>query len=122
MCCPVRCIVNTLAKLSRSVRQLKAITLQTWTGLQGSRKLRLPEFPDSRRIKVEGLSTLRSGRHYTPGDTSGTQLCYSLVQPRDKSMKNLNDRIGNRSRALPARSANPQQTVYSAGGCKIQET
>jgi hypothetical protein len=119
---PVRCIVNTLAKLSRSVQQLKAITLQSRTGLQGSRKLRPLEFPDNRRMKVERLSTLRSGRLYTPGDTPGTQLCYSLIQPRDKSMKNPNDPIGNRTRALPARSANPQQIAYSAGGCKIQET
>jgi hypothetical protein len=122
MCSPVCCIVNTPAKLSLSVQQLKAITLQAWTGLQGSRKLRFPEFPDNRRVKVERLSTLRSGRLYNPGDIPGTHLCYSLIRPRDKSMKNPNDPIENRTRALPVRSANPQQTAYSAGGCKTQET
>jgi hypothetical protein len=111
MCIPVRSIVNTPAKLSRSVQQLKAITLQSWTGLQGSRNLRLPEFPDNRRMKVERLSTLRSGRLYTPGDIPGTHLCYSLIQPRDKSKKNPNDPIGNRTWSLPARTANPQQTA-----------
>jgi hypothetical protein len=33
-------------------------------------------------------------------------------------MKNPNDPIGNQTRALPVRSANPKKTAYSAGGAQ----
>jgi len=38
--------------------------LQAWTGPEGSRKLRLPEFPDSRHKKVVRFSSLSSGCLY----------------------------------------------------------
>jgi len=40
----------------------KAIPLQAWTGPEGSRSLRLPEFLDSRHMKVVRLSALHTGR------------------------------------------------------------
>jgi len=48
----------------------KGISVQTWTGLKGSRKLRLPDFK-----KVVRLSALRSCRLYSSGNISGTHLC-----------------------------------------------
>jgi hypothetical protein len=44
-------------------RKVIAITLQAWTGTEGSRKLRLPDFMT---MKVERLSALRTGRLYLP--------------------------------------------------------
>ena len=43
----------------------KAIPLQAWTGPEGSRRLRLPDFLDNRHTKVVRLSALRTGRLYT---------------------------------------------------------
>jgi hypothetical protein len=45
----------------------KSLPVQTWTGPEGSRRLRLPGFSDSRHIKVRRLSTLRTGRFYPQG-------------------------------------------------------
>jgi hypothetical protein len=42
----------------------KTIPIQAWTGPYGSRGLRLPEFLDSRHIKVARLSVLCTGRLY----------------------------------------------------------
>jgi hypothetical protein len=42
----------------------EAIPLQAWTGPEGSRRLRLPEFLDNRHIKMVRLSALRTGRLY----------------------------------------------------------
>jgi len=52
-----------------------AFPLQAWTGPYDSRRLRLPEFLDSRHMKVEILSALSTGRLYPPGDKRGTHLC-----------------------------------------------
>ena len=38
--------------------------LQAYTGPEGSRRLRLPRFQDSRHMKEAGLSVLRTGRLY----------------------------------------------------------
>jgi len=43
----------------------KAIPLQAWTGHEGSRRRRLPDFK-SRHMKVVRLSALRTGRLYPP--------------------------------------------------------
>jgi hypothetical protein len=42
----------------------KAIPLQAWTGPQGSRRLRFPEFQENRHMKMVSLSALRTGRLY----------------------------------------------------------
>ena len=44
----------------------KAITLQTWTGPEGSRSLRLPRFQDNQCMKPVRLSALRPGCLYPP--------------------------------------------------------
>jgi hypothetical protein len=45
----------------------KAIPLQTWTGPEGSRRLR--------HMKVVRLSAPRTGRLYPPGNIPGTHFC-----------------------------------------------
>ena len=42
----------------------KAIPLQAWTGPEGSRRLRLPDFKTMGHMKVVRLSALRTGRLY----------------------------------------------------------
>jgi hypothetical protein len=42
----------------------KAIPVQAWTGPEGSRRLRLPDFIDNRHLKVVRLSALCTGRLY----------------------------------------------------------
>jgi len=51
-----------LARLTLS--KGKAIPLQAWTGREGSRRLRLPDFKTIWHMKVVGLSTLQTGRLY----------------------------------------------------------
>jgi hypothetical protein len=62
---------NTTAILGKG----KAIALQVWTGPEVSRRYMLPELLNNRHMKVVKLSALRTGRLYTPGDTSGTHFC-----------------------------------------------
>jgi hypothetical protein len=45
---------------------VKAIPLQAWTGLLDSRRLRFPEFLDSRNMQMVRLSALRRDRLYPP--------------------------------------------------------
>jgi len=42
----------------------KAIPLEAWTGPEGSRRLRLPDFKKICHMKVVSLSALRTGRLY----------------------------------------------------------
>ena len=46
----------------------KAVPLQAWTGLEGSR------FQDNRHMKVVRLSYLRTGHLYPPGNILGTHF------------------------------------------------
>jgi hypothetical protein len=54
---------NGKLRLSRQVKG-KAIPLQARTGPEGSRRLRLPAFPDNRYMKVVRLSALCTGHLY----------------------------------------------------------
>ena len=45
----------------------KAISVQFWNGPEGSSKLRLPGFPDSRHLKTARLPALRTGHLYHQG-------------------------------------------------------
>jgi len=55
-------------------KKVKTVPLQTWTGPEGPRKLRFPDFV---RTSQDGgrLSALRTGRHYPPVNTPGTLFC-----------------------------------------------
>jgi hypothetical protein len=83
-----------------------------------SKRLRLQEFLDSRRMKVVSLSDLRTSCLNPVRRIPGTHFCYKRSRTqghsaagRIKSMKNYNDTIGNRTRELPACSALPQPTA-----------
>jgi hypothetical protein len=81
----------------------KAVPLQAWTGPQGSRSLRLPDFQTIGTWTREGwLSALCTGRLYPQGNIPGIHFRYRLSRPqghsaagRIMSMKNSNDTIGN---------------------------
>ena len=57
---PVRSLITIPTELSqlRMLRAGKAVPLQPWTDLLGSRRLRLPQLLDNRDIKAEKLSAL----------------------------------------------------------------
>jgi hypothetical protein len=85
----------------------KAVPLQAWSGPEGSRKLRFPDFMTKAQENGKVVSlTLRPP--LPPGNTPGTHFCYRLSRPQDHSatgrnmsLKNCNDTIGNRTRDLP---------------------
>ena len=59
----------------------KAIPLQqAWTGPQGCRRLRIPEFIDSWHMKVARLSAIRIGRLYSTGNILGTHFYHRLIE------------------------------------------
>jgi hypothetical protein len=77
-----------------------------------------PRFQDNRPIKVVGLSALRTGRFYPPGNIPGTHFCQMLSRPhghsaagRIMSMQNSNDTIGESNPRPSACNAVPQPTA-----------
>ena len=56
------------------LRKGKAVPLQAWSGPEGSRKLRFPDFVTTAQDGGR-LSALRTGRLYPPGNTPATHLC-----------------------------------------------
>ena len=96
----------------------KAISLQGWPGLLGSRSFKLPEFLDNRLMKEVKFSALHSGRLYVTAGNPGTPVCYRLSRSqghsatgRIKSMKNPNNPIRNGTYDLLACSAVHQPTA-----------
>ena len=91
----------------------KAVPLQAWSGPEGSRKLRFPDFMTT----AENGGKVVSLTHRPPlprGKTPGTHFCWRLSQlqghsetGRIMSLKNSNDTIGNRNRDLPVCSVEP---------------
>jgi hypothetical protein len=65
--------------------EVKTTPLQVWTGPYGSSRFRFPELLDSRYMKVESLSTLRTGCLYSEVDISGTHFCERLSRPQGHS-------------------------------------
>jgi hypothetical protein len=76
----------------------KAIHIPAWTNPEGSRRLRLPEFLNNQHMKV---CQSHAPAAFTPQE----------AESRIKSMQNLNEPIGNRTRDLPDCSAVPQPTT-----------
>jgi len=91
----------------------KAVPLQAWSGPEGSRKLRFPDFMTMAQDcgKVVSL-THRPPLH--PVNAPGTHFCYRLSRPQGHSatgriisMKNSNDTNWDRTSDLPICSAAP---------------
>jgi len=59
----------------------KAIRLQAWTGREGSRRSKLPDFKMVGTWSLVKLSVLHTGRLYLPGDIPGTPV-RGWVDPR----------------------------------------
>ena len=91
----------------------KAVPLQAWSGPEGSRKLRFPDFLTTAQDGGKVVS-LTHRPPLPPGNTPGTHFYYRLSRPqvhsatgRIMSLKNSNDTIGNRTRDLPVCSVVP---------------
>ena len=85
---------------------LSAVPLQTWSGPEGSRKLRFPDFMTTAQDGGKVVS-LTHRPPLPPGNTSGTHFCWRLSRPQGHSAtgkimspQNSNDTIGNRTRDL----------------------
>ena len=79
----------------------KTTPLQAWTGPED---FETPRFQDSRHIKMERLSALRTARLYLRGNIPGIHFHYRVSRPlyhsatgRIMSMKISNETIGNRN-------------------------
>ena len=101
--------------LDRAATEIGSLSLDRPLGLQ---EVKFQKFLDSRHMKAVNLSGLRTGRLYSPRDSSGTNFCQRLSLPqghsaarRIKSMKNPTDPIGNRTRGFPACNAVPYPTA-----------
>jgi hypothetical protein len=83
----------------------KGVPLQAWTGPQGSRRLRLPEFLDSQHMKAVRSSDLRTGRLY-PHEIFLVLITVRVwVDPRATVRP---EELCQCNRGLPAGSAVPQ--------------
>jgi hypothetical protein len=103
----------------------KAVPLQAWSGPEGSRKLRFPDYMTTAQDGGKVVS-LRHRPPLPPGKDPGTHFCYRLSRlqghsaiGRIMSMKNFSDTIWNRTSDLPICSAVPQLLCHhqrSPGG------
>jgi hypothetical protein len=91
----------------------KAVPLPAWSGPEGSRKLRFPDFMTTAQDGGKVVS-LTHRPPLPPGNTPGTHSCLRLSRLQDHSatgrimsLKNSNDTIGNRTRDLPVCSVVP---------------
>jgi hypothetical protein len=91
----------------------KAFPLQAWSGPEGSRKLRFPDYMTTAQDGGKAVS-LTHRPPLPPVNAPGTQFCQRLSRPqshraieRIMSMKISNDIIWNRTRYLPICSAVP---------------
>jgi len=91
----------------------KAVPLQAWSGPEGSRKIRFPDFITTAQDGGKVVS-LTHRPPLPPGNTPCTHFCYWLSRPqghsakgRIMSIKSLNDTIWNRTSDLPICSIAP---------------
>jgi len=91
----------------------KAVPLQAWSGPEGSRKLRFPNFMTTAQDGGKVVS-LTHRPLLPPGNAPGAHFCSRLSRPqghsefgRILSMKNSNDTSWNRTSDLPICSTAP---------------
>jgi len=86
----------------------KAVPLQAWSGPEGSRKLRFPDFMTTAQDGGKVVSPTHRPP-LPPGNTPGTHFCQRLSRPQGHSakgrifmsMKNSSDTTWNRTSHLP---------------------
>ena len=81
----------------------KAVPLEAWSGPEGSRKLRFPDFMTTAQ-DVGKVVSLTHRPPLPPGNKPGTHFCSRLSRPQGHSatgrimlLKNSNDNSGNRT-------------------------
>jgi hypothetical protein len=91
----------------------KAVPLQAWSGPDGSRELKFPDYMTTAQDGGKVVS-LTHRPPLAPENAPGTHFCYRLSRPqghsvigRIMSMKNSNDTIWNRTSDLPICSTIP---------------
>jgi hypothetical protein len=94
------------------VKKDKAILVKTWTGPEGSRKLRLPHFMTiGRHMKVVRSSAQRTCRLYRSENIPSVYFCERPGRSQGHSaagmIMSIKNTIGNRTRDLPSCSAVP---------------
>ena len=62
----------------------KTVLLQAWSGPEGSRKLRFPDFMTTTQDSGKVVSLTRQPP-LSPGNTPGTHFCYRLNRPHGHS-------------------------------------
>jgi hypothetical protein len=62
----------------------KAVPLKAWSGPEGSRKLRFPDFLTTAQDDGKVVS-LKHRPHLPPGNTTGTHFCWRLSRPQGHS-------------------------------------
>jgi len=67
-------LVTTWPRWGKVKNKGKAVPLQSWSGPEGSRKLRFPHFMTTAQDGGR-LSALLTGRLYLPGNNPGTHFC-----------------------------------------------
>ena len=99
--------------ISHLTKRGKAVLLQAWSGPEGSRKLRFPDFMTMAQDGGKVVS-LTHRLPLPPGNTPGTHFCWRLSRPqghsatgRIMSLKNSIDTVGNRTCDLLIRSIVP---------------
>ena len=108
----VRKLTPSTVSLSCSAT-IYAVPLKAWSGPEGSRKLRFPDFT----TKAQGggkVVSLTHRPHLPPGNPPSTHFCWRLSRPqghsaagRIMSMKNSIHTIWNRTSDLPICSTVP---------------
>ena len=103
--------------------------VQAWTGCEGSRKLRFPDFVTTAQDGGKAVS-LTHRPPLPPGNTPGTHFCWRLIRPqghsaigRIMSMQNSTDTSWDRNSDLPicvAQRLNHCATAVSSDICKVK--
>jgi hypothetical protein len=110
---PALCDVAPVIFVQILLLKGKAVPLQAWSGPEGSRKLRFPDFMTTAQDGGKVVSLMHRPP-LPPENTPGTHFCLRLSRPQGHSatgriisLKNSNDIIGNGSRDLPVCSVVP---------------
>ena len=120
------CSESVFSSICKGKSKRKAIPLQAWTGPEGSRSLRLPDFKTINTRRWKGCQPYSSAA-FTPQEIFLLLISVrGWINPRTiaaawriMSLNNSHDTIGYRTRNLPACRAVPQPTVSLRTPCPV---